>query len=115
MQSTLRFAASEADNLHRLVCGGCLIYAMASRTDDSDSILSMENKMNLPVQAPPVMRGQDRGTQALPPNAANPTATQSQLLGGSSICAACAIAPPPWSIVCSLLCPWILGGARPPL
>jgi hypothetical protein len=68
--------------------------------------------MNLPVQAPPVMRGQDRGTQALPPNAANPTVSQSQLSG---ICAAFAIAPPPWSIVCSLLCPWILGGAKPQL
>ncbi len=68
--------------------------------------------MNFPIQVAPVLRGQDRGKQALPPNAVNAAASQSQLSG---ICAACAIAPPPWSIVCSLLCPWILGGANPPL
>jgi hypothetical protein len=63
--------------------------------------------MNLPIQAPPLMRGQDRATHTLPPPVSNQTTTQSQFPGGSSICAACAIAPPPWSIVCSIFCPWI--------
>jgi hypothetical protein len=68
--------------------------------------------MNFPIQVAPVLRGQDRGKQALPPNATNATATQSQLLpGGSSICAACALAPPPYSIICSLVCPWLFGRA----
>jgi hypothetical protein len=72
----------------------------------------MENKMNFPIQAPPLMRGQDRTAHSLPPHVANPTATQSQLLpGGPSICAACAIAPPPYSIICSLVCPWLFGRA----
>ena len=60
--------------------------------------------MNLPIQAPPVMRGQDRANPALPRDAPDPGATQSQSV---SLCAACAIAPPPWSLVCSLLCPLI--------
>lgn len=69
--------------------------------------------MNLPIQAPPVMRGQDRGTQALPPLGADQAATQSQLGGGSlsALCAACAIAPPPYSIICSIVCPWLFGRA----
>jgi hypothetical protein len=77
----------------------------------------MENKMNFPIQVAPVLRGQDRGKQALPPNAADPAATQSELFGGSlsAICAACAIAPPPYSIICSLVCPWIFGAAKPQL
>jgi hypothetical protein len=66
----------------------------------------MENKMNFPIQAPPLMRGQDRAAQPLPPHISNPTAAQSQFPGGSSVCAACAFAPPPWSIVCSIACPW---------
>jgi hypothetical protein len=75
----------------------------------------MEDKMNFPIQVAPVLRGQDRGKPALPPNATDPTATQSQLFGGSlsAICAACAIAPPPYSIICSILCPWIFGGVKP--
>lgn len=70
--------------------------------------------MNLPIQAPPVTRGQDRAPHPLQ-HVSNPTATQSQLPGGSALCAACAIAPPPWSIVCSLLCPIIFRGPQPSL
>jgi hypothetical protein len=68
--------------------------------------------MNLPIQAPPVMRGQDRAAHPLP--VPNPTATQSQLFGGSlsALCAACAIAPPPYSIICSIFCPLVFGRAR---
>jgi hypothetical protein len=68
--------------------------------------------MNLPRQAPPVMRGHDRGNHALPPHAAYLTATQSQAAGQpslSALCTACALAPPPWNIVCSALCPIVFG------
>jgi hypothetical protein len=62
--------------------------------------------MDLPTQAPPVQRGHGRHVEA-----ANSAVTQSQLFGGSlsALCAACALAPPPYSIICTLLCPWVLG------
>ncbi len=73
--------------------------------------------MNLPIQAPPMMRGQDRTAHPLPPHAPNPATAQSQLFGGSlsALCAACAIAPPPYSIICSIFCPLIFGGGKPQL
>jgi hypothetical protein len=64
--------------------------------------------MNFPIQTAPVLRGHDRGKQAMPPPAADPTAGQSQVAGPkSAFCAACALAPPPWSLVCSIFCPLI--------
>jgi hypothetical protein len=66
--------------------------------------------MDLPIQAPPVQRGHGRHIEAQ--QAANAAVTQSQLFGGgslSALCAACALAPPPYSIICTLLCPWVLG------
>jgi hypothetical protein len=63
--------------------------------------------MNLPIQAAPVLRGRGRGIQAQ--QAVNAAVTQSQGVGLPSICAACALAPPPWNIVCQLLCPGVLG------
>jgi hypothetical protein len=69
--------------------------------------------MDLPIQAPPVLRGHGRHIQEQ--QAMNGAVAQSQLFGGqlSALCAACAIAPPPYSIICTLLCPWLLGGAKP--
>jgi len=42
--------------------------------------------MKLPMQALPVMRGQDRSQQMLPPHAVKPTVAQSQF-NCSTICA----------------------------
>jgi hypothetical protein len=65
--------------------------------------------MDLPIQAPPVMRGHSRLIQAQ--QAANSAVAQSQATTGlSSLCAACALAPPPWNLVCQLLCPTVTGG-----
>jgi hypothetical protein len=61
--------------------------------------------MNLPLQAPPVRRGHDR-VNHMQAQAINPSVAQSQLSG---LCALCAFAPPPYSLICTLLCPGLLG------
>jgi hypothetical protein len=69
--------------------------------------------MNLPIQAPPVMRGIRRVSQLSSPQAANLRVAQSQSLG--DLCALCAFAPPPWNLVCGLACPvvgQVLGGGH---
>jgi hypothetical protein len=63
--------------------------------------------MNFPMQAPPVMRGYDRGNQLQSPHAVNLSVAQSQTSPLSFICAACPFVPPPWSFVCSAVCPFI--------
>jgi hypothetical protein len=63
--------------------------------------------MNFPIQAPPVMRGQDRGHKAQSPYGANLAVAQSQTSPLSVICAACPFVPPPWNFVCSAVCPLI--------
>jgi hypothetical protein len=58
--------------------------------------------MNLPMQSPPVLRGQDRRAQAHSSNAASPGVAQSDLLG--TACAACSLLPSPWNTICQAIC-----------
>jgi hypothetical protein len=67
--------------------------------------LTMETKMNLPMQAPPVLRGQDRGQQMLPPPHAVGAAVAQSQLNCSTICA---LLPAPYNAICTALCPAIL-------
>jgi hypothetical protein len=67
--------------------------------------------MNLPIQAPPVMRGQDRHHVAAVQSVRGLGITQSQAappLDLKKFCAACIFAPPPWNLVCSALCPVVV-------
>jgi hypothetical protein len=60
--------------------------------------------MRLPIQALPVMRGQDRGQGMLPPHAPAAAVAQSQL----SCSTICALLPAPYNAICNALCPVIL-------
>jgi hypothetical protein len=62
--------------------------------------------MDLPIQAPPVMRGHQYRVQ--PQQAADPALTQSQIPGlgsiGSIACNLCPLLPAPWNAICQAIC-----------
>ena len=59
----------------------------------------METNMNLPIQAAPVMRGQERGL-AHPTGGIEPTVAQSQL----SCDTVCALVPAQYKALCTQIC-----------
>jgi hypothetical protein len=60
--------------------------------------------MNFPMQAPPVMRGDQRSNQAQPPQAASLPVAQSQF----DCKTICALLPAPYNSICAALCPIFL-------
>jgi hypothetical protein len=64
--------------------------------------------MNLPIQAPPVMRGRNRSSQLLAADAVSQGIAQSQ--AATDWCQLCTLAPPPWNLVCKAFCPGLIGG-----
>lgn len=69
--------------------------------------------MDLPIQAPPVMRGHDRIKSLLQSQAAVAQAQAAPPSPLSLLCAACMLAPPPYSLICTLLCGLGGGGSSP--
>ena len=64
---------------------------------------NQESYMDLPIQAPPVMRGQQRIVQSQ--QAVDPVLTQSQLPGlGGIACNLCSLLPSPWNTICEAVC-----------
>jgi hypothetical protein len=60
--------------------------------------------MNLPIQSAPVMRGQDRGSAALAPDAVSRAIGQSQAGTTSPVCGLCSLLPAPYNSICQAVC-----------